>query len=309
MTQVVATGARTASAEAIQLHYDVSNEFFRTWLDRECIYSCALWVDGAKDLEQAQINKLDYVLKQSEVQPGERLLDIGCGWGGTLRRAKDVYGVSDAIGVTLSKAQVQYITSPAQTRPGLSAAVQGWQEHVPTQPYHAIVSMGAFEHFARPELDEPGKISAYRAFFERCHAWLAPERRLVLQTIIYEDASSEDINPFVLKEIFPESELPHLHEITKASKGLFEVLAMRGDREHYVRTLEAWIERLRANRAQATELVGAEGVERYDRYLKLSRLGFLAGNLGLARITFRKLRDFGVARLGAKRPREPRKGD
>jgi cyclopropane-fatty-acyl-phospholipid synthase len=289
-----ALGAQSASPEAIQFHYDAGTEFYRLWLDRECVYSCALWQGNGEDLEQAQLAKLDYMLSESGIAAGERLLDVGCGWGGILRRATDRYRVAEAVGLTLAITQADYITSQAQAN--VRATVEGWQQHEPSAPYDAIISIGAFEHFVRPELDEAGKIETYRAFFQRCADWLAPERRLVLQTITYENASSADVNPFLRDEIFPESELPHLHEIVKASKGLFEITAVRGDRVHYARTLAAWSERLRARREVATALVGSETVQRYERYLKLARLGFLAGNLGLVRITFQKLRHLqGVA--------------
>lgn len=285
-----ATSGAGASAQAIQFHYDVGTEFYRLWLDRECLYSCALWSESTPTLEQAQQAKLDYMLAQSGVQSGERLLDIGCGWGGLLRRARTEFAVAHAQGLTLAETQAAYIEHVGT--PGVDVRVQNWRDHTPSAPYHAIVSIGAFEHFAHPALDEAGKIAVYRVFFEKCSEWLESERTLALQTITYERASARDVNPFLRDHIFPESELPHVDEVVRASKGLFELVALRGDRQHYARTLEVWSARLRNRRDEAVALVGEQTVERYERYLKLSRLGFLSGNLGLARFTFRKLRKY-----------------
>ncbi|MBD6618042.1 class I SAM-dependent methyltransferase [Komarekiella sp. 'clone 1'] len=275
-----------ASAEAIQHHYDVSNEFYRLWLDSTNTYSAALWEDN-DTLELAQIRKLDYHINQAKASNAKRVLDVGCGWGSTLKRLVEVHGVQQAVGLTLSNSQAEWISSFNQ--PQIDARVESWSDHVPTAPYDAIISIGAFEHFAQLNLSQDEKIAGYRAFFQRCHEWLQPGGCISLQSISYENSRREDFSQFYANEIFPESDLPRLADIATASERLFEVVALRNDREHYARTLRAWQKGLKANRAAAVNLVGEEVVNRYEKYLKFSIIGFHVGTMGLLRVTLRRI--------------------
>lgn len=275
-----------ASAEAIQHHYDVSNEFYRLWLDSTNTYSAALWEDN-DTLELAQIRKLDYHINQARASNAKRVLDVGCGWGSTLKRLVEVHGVQQAVGLTLSNSQAEWISSFNQ--PQIDARVESWSDHVPTAPYDAIISIGAFEHFAQLNLSQDEKIAGYRAFFQRCHEWLQPGGCISLQSISYENSRREDFSQFYANEIFPESDLPRLADIATASERLFEVVALRNDREHYARTLRAWQKGLKANRAAAVNLVGEEVVSRYEKYLKFSIIGFHVGTMGLLRVTLRRI--------------------
>lgn len=275
-----------ASAEAIQHHYDVSNEFYRLWLDSTNTYSAALWEDN-DTLELAQIRKLDYHINQARASNAKRVLDVGCGWGSTLKRLVEVHGVQQAVGLTLSNSQAEWISSFNQ--PQIDARVESWSDHVPTAPYDAIISIGAFEHFAQLNLSQDEKIAGYRAFFQRCHEWLQPGGCISLQSISYENSRREDFSQFYATEIFPESDLPRLADIATASERLFEVVALRNDREHYARTLRAWQKGLKANRAAAVNLVGEEVVSRYEKYLKFSIIGFHVGTMGLLRVTLRRI--------------------
>lgn len=275
-----------ASAEAIQHHYDVSNEFYRLWLDSTNTYSAALWEDN-DTLELAQIRKLDYHINQARANNAKRVLDVGCGWGSTLKRLVEVHGVQQAVGLTLSNSQAEWISSFNQ--PQIDARVESWSDHVPTAPYDAIISIGAFEHFAQLNLSQDEKIAGYRAFFQRCHEWLQPGGCISLQSISYENSRREDFSQFYANEIFPESDLPRLADIATASERIFEVVALRNDREHYARTLRAWQKGLKANRAAAVNLVGEEVVSRYEKYLKFSIIGFHVGTMGLLRVTLRRI--------------------
>jgi cyclopropane-fatty-acyl-phospholipid synthase len=104
-----------ASVQAIQHHYDLSNAFYQLWLDRSCTYSCALWQEG-DSLEAAQLRKIDFHIEQARVKQGDRVLDIGCGWGSTLNRLVEKYQVQQAIGLTLSETQSQWIQTPSEER-------------------------------------------------------------------------------------------------------------------------------------------------------------------------------------------------
>ena len=266
------------SAEAIRHHYDVGNDFYRLWLDPTLSYSSA-WREGEQDLEAAQENKLGRHLAAAGART--RLLDVGCGWGGILARA----GVP-AVGLTLSDEQAAHVA--ALGLPDVEVRVEDWRDHEPTEPYDGIVSIGAFEHFAGLGRDSAAKIAIYREFFTRCRDWLAGTTgALSLQTIAYADMDPAEASGFMQQEIFPDAELPTLAEITAAAEGVLEVTALSNGRLDYAWTCAEWARRLKAHRVQARELVGAETVARYERYLTLSSLGFRMGRIALYRITLR----------------------
>jgi cyclopropane-fatty-acyl-phospholipid synthase len=279
------------SRAAVQFHYDLGNEFFGLWLDPTRTYSCALW-EGPEDratgdLAAAQLRKIDYHVQQAGAAGGARVLDVGCGWGSTLRRLVEAHGVRQAVGLTLSDAQADFIEG--QGTPGVTVLRTGWADHAPAEPYDAIISIGAFEHFARPSETLEERIQVYRGFFSRCAGWLAPGGALSLQTIAYGTLRPEEASAFMQTQIFPEAELPRLPDILAAAEGIFELVRLRNDRLDYARTCERWLASLRANRAAATALVGPEAVARYEKYLKLAALGFYMGKLDLLRLTLRPL--------------------
>lgn len=281
------TGLGGASAAAIRHHYDVGNDFYRLWLDPSMTYSCALWEEG-DTLESAQVRKLDFHAAQARAAGAARVLDVGCGWGSGLRRLVEHHGVGRAVGLTLSAAQAEWVR--ALGVPGIEARVEGWEEHAPEAPYDAVISIGAFEHFARPQMENIERVAAYRAFFARCHGWLRPAGWMSLQTIAWGNARPEDRSEFFTREIFPESDLPKLADVAAAADRLFEVVALRNDRRDYARTAREWLARLAARRAEAVATVGEEAVLRFERYLKLVVVAFEAlGNLVLYRISLRRI--------------------
>lgn len=277
------------SAAAIQSHYDTGNAFYRLWLDAGLNYSAALWETG-DNLESAQLRKLDFHIQQAGASGAEQVLDIGCGWGSLLTRLVQRYGVKSAVGLTLSGAQEARIK--ALDQPRIEVRRENWLDHRPARPYDAIISIGAFEHFAAPGLTEVDKIDAYRAFFQACHDWLKPGGRLSLQTIIYENADTRDVNEFLSQDIFPESELPHLAELVKARERLFEIVTLRNDGKHYERTLRHWLKNLRAKRKEAVALVGERETSKYEKYLSLCMIGFHSTAFNLSRIMLRRIDGF-----------------
>jgi len=275
-----------ATIGAISHHYDVATDFYRLWLDNSLTYSGALWKDAHDSLESAQARKLDFHITQVGGRNLKRVLDVGCGWGSLLTRLVDVHNVRHVVGLTLSQAQADWIAG--LSRPELDCRLEGWLDHKPDAPYDAIISIGAFEHFARAGLEPSLKLASYREFFQRCYDWLNPSGRLALQTIAYGNLSRADLNRFIAADIFPESDLPTLAEIAIASQGLFEITSHRNDREHYERTTREWLRRLRANRHLAVPLVGDLVFERYAKYLSLFTIGFHTGRMHLLRITFQR---------------------
>ena len=282
------------TADAIKYHYDVGNDFYRLWLDPSLTYSCALREPG-DTLEQAQDRKLRWHLDAVDADEARSLLDIGCGWGAILERASLGHHVDRCTGLTLSDEQAHYIRG--RSLPGVEVRTENWIDYQPEERVDAIVSIGAFEHFARPTDSPADKIAVYREFFTRCAGWLADGGALSLQTIAYANMSPSDANTFINNDIFPDADLPTLVEITSAAEGIFEIVSLRNDRADYAWTCEEWASRLRAQRPCAVELVGDDVVKRYERYLKMSALGFRMGKIGLLRIVLRPY----VSHFGSRR--------
>ena len=276
-----------ASTEAIQQHYDLSNDFYALWLDETMTYSCALWKPG-DTLEQAQIRKLDYHLEQARARNASRLLDIGSGWGSLLARAVEHFDVGIVQGLTLSQAQHDYVSEryTREANPRIRVDVESWEDHRPKQPYDAIVSIGAMEHFSCPEDSGAEKIAKYRHFFERCHDMLKPGSFLSLQTITF---GSGKFGQSVVADTFPESHLPRLEEIIQASARTFGLIRLRNDRRDYAKTAREWLKRLKAKRDLATKVVGEETLENYRKYLAAGGWAHTKGIFYLYRLTLKRL--------------------
>ena len=281
-----------ASAAEIQRHYDVGNDFYRLWLDERMIYSCALWEREQKDddLARAQVRKLDYHVDSANARSKDAVLDIGCGWGALLTRLTQVHGVRRAVGLTLSEAQAQWIRERNLT--GVEVRLEAWQDHAPQTPYNAIISIGAFEHFARPGMIPAEKIDAYRAFFEKCAAWLVHPGRLSLQTIAHGCVDAKRrTQETQLSKIFPGSELPRLQEIITAAEDVFKIVKVVDHARDYQQTCRLWKKNLKRNKAQAIALQGEDIYQNYVDYLQISEYGFALENLALYRIVLEKPRD------------------
>ena len=278
-----------ASSEAIHHHYDIDNEFYRLWLDPDMVYSSALW-DNSESLQEAQIEKLDYHIRNLGLDRSSHVLDVGCGWGAMLNRLVGTCDVESVVGLTLSEYQLAWINENFIIDKRIEVKLESWEEHIPKKPYDAIVSIGSLEHFARSGLCSTKKVEAYRSFFKRCHGWLNVNGMISLQAIVYErDWTIEGYNEFLTKEILPESDLPFIHEIVSSIDGLFEIVELRNDRTHYVRTLRAWLKLLRKNRSKAVALVGEGTVGDYEKYFQLSMYAFQSARYNLTRITLRKI--------------------
>jgi len=278
------TGATRA---AIEHHYDVGRDFFRLWLDVRMVYSCALWRGALDDdLDSAQLAKLEWHATAAQVDGAKRVLDVGCGWGAMLRYLVAERQVGHVTGLTLSSDQ--FATTPISEH--VEVRLEDWRDHQPPATYDAVVSIGAFEHFARPDLSRAQRRAVYGNFFDRCALWLAEGGRLSLQTIAYEDLdpSTGPVSSFFSEEIFPESVLPQLSDIVEAAEGRFRLVAFRNDPDHYEHTLRLWQKRLEANRADASSLVGQETYRQYLRYLRVSRAMFDRRVCTLYRMVFER---------------------
>jgi cyclopropane-fatty-acyl-phospholipid synthase len=284
-----------ASPAAVQSHYDVSNDFYALWLGPTMSYSSGMWSsdgDDPLDLDAAQRRKVDFFARRVLDSAGAEVLDVGCGWGGNLRRFVGEHGAGRSIGLTLSRAQGEFLA--ARPVPGTEVRLESWTDHEPARPYNAIVSYGAFEHFARDGTTGVQRVQAYRRFFARCFEWLVPGGRVGLETITH-DGAPDTASPLgrgplgdAVLGVYPESICPHLCEIVLGFEPYFEVEVFRADAADFARTLRLWHLALRAAEVEAAALVGAETVRRFRRYLVSSEVQFRAGTLTNTRLVLRR---------------------
>lgn len=243
---------KRADAEAIRYHYDVSNDFYQLWLDRNMVYSCAYFKQGQEDIHQAQEQKLDHICRKLMLRPGERFLDIGCGWGGLIVWAAKHYGVS-ATGITLSRNQYDFAKERIRQE-GLEGRCQvllmDYRDLEGT--FDKIASVGMFEHVGLANLP------LYFATASR----LLRDGGLMLNHGITQPESAQkglDAGDFIGRYVFPMGELPPLSRVIRdmAQQDL-EVADVECLRPHYAQTLMHWVDRLEANNEKAEALVGAQ---------------------------------------------------
>jgi cyclopropane-fatty-acyl-phospholipid synthase len=255
----------------VQAHYDLSDDFYRLFLDPTQTYSCAYFEREDMTLQEAQLAKIDLSLGKLGLQPGMTLLDIGCGWGATMRRAIEKYDVN-VIGLTLSKNQAAHVQKSFDVLGGSrrkQVLLQGWEEF--KEPVDRIVSIGAFEHFGHDR---------YEAFFAMAHDVLPADGVMLLHTITgmsrqqMTDAGlplSMDVLKFfwfIATEIFPGGALPTIEMMEQhtAAAG-FNLTRNQSLQPHYARTLDLWAAALQAHKQQAIEIQSEEVYARYMKYL------------------------------------------
>jgi cyclopropane-fatty-acyl-phospholipid synthase len=277
-------------------HYDVDTEFYRLWLDDSLSYSCALWTDGGDELGAAQRRKLDFFLDHLSAAPerdgGRHLLDIGCGWGAMLERAVTGHGFETATGLTLSASQVDEVARRGLD--GVRARREAWQDHRFERTYDAIVSVGAFEHFAPAGATTVERRAEYERFFAAMWSALEPSGRLGLQTIANDGArmagreAEVPVGRYFRDDVFGGASLPRLTDVLVAADPWFSPLVVRIDGSDYARTCRAWRRRLRSAEAPAREVVGDERYEAYVRYLGVAQKTFELSWCTLVRVVFRR---------------------
>lgn len=262
-------------AQNIQFHYDISDDFYALWLDPYRVYSCAYFRTPDMLLAQAQEAKLDHICRKLRLQPGERLLDIGSGWGGMLLWAAEHYGI-DGTGITLSKNQYAYVQQCIEKR-GLTGRVrvllQDYRELKVDTPFDKISSIGMFEHVGRAQMP---------TYFNTMRRLLKPGGLAMNHGITAGGIDNTELGAglgdFIDRYIFPGGELLHvsvaLHEIAKAG---LEMVDTENIRPHYARTLWAWSDALEAQLPRAREILAAQhGKENGEKVLRAYRL-YLAG--------------------------------
>lgn len=270
--------ARRKEREFIQFHYDVGNEFYALFLDPEMVYSCAYFTDWSNPLDRAQHDKLDMICRKLRLQPGERFLDIGSGWGALICHAARHYGVT-AHGVTLSEAQHGYASDKVRALGLEDRVTVGLQDYAALEgSYDKIASIGMYEHVG---------IANYPAYFRKINELLR-DRGLLLNHGITRRAKPSrqkfgNIRPekrLMLKYIFPGSELDHIgHTLEIMESHGFEIHDVEGWRDHYALTCRLWHQRLVARREEAIRAVGSERYRLWIAYLAGVSLAFADGSL------------------------------
>ncbi len=268
--------------EAVTYHYDLSNDFYQLWLDRRMVYSCGYFAHGDEDIDTAQENKLEYICRKLRLRPGDRLLDVGCGWGGLVLHAAQHFGVH-ALGVTLSEAQADVARARIRET-GLEerceVRVCDYRDLDPASPFDKIVSVGMFEHVGEARLPE---------YFE--HVWmLLRAGGVFLNHGIAASAIFRRKGPsFIDKYVFPDGGLVPLGTTVRLAEACgFELRDVESLREHYARTLRHWVRRL-DSRYEDAKRITSETVYRVWRiYMAGSAWAFAKGRVNIYQVLFSK---------------------
>ena len=256
---------RSRDAKAIQYHYDVSNDFYALFLDREMVYSCAYFKTGDEDIHTAQAQKLDHICRKLRMEPGDRFLDIGCGWGALVRWAAKHYGV-DATGITLSRNQHR-LANERIAAEGLSercrVLLQDYRDVPGEGVFDKISSVGMFEHVGLKNLP---------VYFGAMHRLLKDGGVAMNHGITAIDPDSRAVGlgagEFIGKYVFPHGELPHLSlALREMSAAGLEVMDVETLRLHYARTLWHWSARLEERLAEARKHTDEKRVRIWRTYL------------------------------------------
>ncbi|HYQ39799.1 MAG TPA: C17 cyclopropane fatty acid synthase CfaB [Pseudomonas sp.] len=263
---------KASDAEDIHYHYDLSNDFYRLWLDRDMVYSCAYFETGTEDLDTAQQAKLRHLCRKLRLQPGERLLDVGCGWGGLARFAAREFG-AQVLGITLSEEQLKLARERVAAE-GLADRVQlellDYRDLPADGRFDKVVSVGMFEHVGHANLG---------LYFRILQQAVKPGGLVLNHGITAKHTDGRPVGrgggEFIDRYVFPHGELPHLATaVARMSEAGLEVVDVESLRLHYARTLRFWSERLEQHLDEAARLVPERALRIWRLYLAGCAYGF-----------------------------------
>jgi cyclopropane-fatty-acyl-phospholipid synthase len=262
--------------QAVTYHYDVSNDFYALWLDRRMVYSCAYFHSPDEDLDTAQERKLDYICRKLRLRPGQRLLDVGCGWGGLVMHAAERYGVG-ATGITLSQPQAD-LANQRIAAAGLSnrcqVQVRDYRQVDEPAGYDALVSVGMFEHVGAAMLP---------TYFAQALRLLRPGGVFLNHGIASRATDKLQHGPsFSDTYVFPDGELVPINVTLRTAEAAgFEVRDVESLREHYALTLRHWVRRLETCHEQALTFVDEPTYRVWRLFMSGSAHGFTVGQLNV----------------------------
>jgi cyclopropane-fatty-acyl-phospholipid synthase len=267
--------SRKRDRAAIQYHYDVGNDFYALWLDGRMVYSCAYFQTGTESIDAAQEAKLDLICRKLRVQPGERLLDVGCGWGGLVNHAAERYG-ANVLGVTLSEKQAALANERIRAAGLAGRARVELRDYrdLASDSFDKIVSVGMFEHVGRARLPQ---------YFSQAYRLLKPRGVFLNHGIAAQSVRSWPVHlpgmrqrpSFSSRYVFPDGELVPIQDaLGYAATAGFEVRDVESWREHYAFTLRHWVNRLEDRRDEARRLVDERTYRVWRLYMSAAAHGF-----------------------------------
>ncbi len=266
--------------ESIAFHYDVSNAFYRLWLDEHMVYSCAYFETPEQDLDNAQCSKLDYICRKLRLKDGETMLDIGCGWGALVCWAAMHYGVK-AHGITLSRNQYEYACAEVkkqQLEDLVTIELRDYRDLPPVETYDKVSSIGMFEHVGLKNLSN---------YFSTVHRVLKPGGLFLNHGITSDtpDWNQGVSTQFINRHVFPDGELDTISNIQlRMEEAAFEIFDVEGLRPHYALTLRHWVNRLEERSEEAVRLVGERTYRVWRLYMTGCALQFEQGATGIYQI-------------------------
>jgi len=279
---------------AIRYHYDVGNEFYALWLDTRMVYSCAYFHSETMSLDDAQLAKLDLVCRKLRLQPGDRLLDVGCGWGGLIMHAVAQYGVT-ALGLTLSDAQATL------ARERIRAARLDTRCRVEILDYRGLPDDAEFDKIASVGMVEHVGVPNLPMYFQTLHRALAPGGLLLNHGIVNEGTARPhgvktwiegklwQRDAFIDQYVFPDGKLGPLAAVIEAAEATgFETRDVQSLREHYALTLRHWVARLTARKAEAIAMANERIYRTWTLYMTASAHGFASGRLNVVQTLLAK---------------------